>query len=131
MHPLQVAHPRCFKSHESYDNVPKGGKYIYVTRNPRDVLVSFYHFLLSWVQVRTEIMIHPRSLVGAGCESGSVSCLTHPFDDVRFRHRTSHSRSSATVCSQDEEAIAAASGITCSAGGRTQAETSRAAMCCG
>jgi hypothetical protein len=47
----QVASPRAFKSHECYEEVPKGGKYIYVSREPREVLVSFYHFLLSWTQV--------------------------------------------------------------------------------
>lgn len=48
---VQVALPRLFKSHESYDDVPKGGKYIYVVRNPEDVCLSFYNFLLSYAQV--------------------------------------------------------------------------------
>lgn len=47
----QVALPRLFKSHESYTDVPKGGKYIYVARNPEDVCLSFYTFLLSYSQV--------------------------------------------------------------------------------
>ena len=34
--------PRCFKSHESWADVAKGGKYIYVARNPLDAFFSFY-----------------------------------------------------------------------------------------
>ena len=45
----QVGTPRIFKSHENYDKIPKGGKYIYVVRNPNDVCVSFYHFLIKFV----------------------------------------------------------------------------------
>jgi hypothetical protein len=47
----QVASPRLFKSHESYGDVPKGGKYIYVVRSPEDVCLSFYSFLLSYAQI--------------------------------------------------------------------------------
>lgn len=39
--------PRLFKSHENYNDVPKGGKYVYVVRNPDAVVLSFYEFLLS------------------------------------------------------------------------------------
>ena len=41
--------PRAFKSHFPYDAMPCGlpsatpGRYIYVARNPKDVLVSYYH----------------------------------------------------------------------------------------
>ena len=44
-----MASPRAFKSHFPYGMMPCGipsispGKYIYVVRNPRDVVVSFYH----------------------------------------------------------------------------------------
>lgn len=41
----QVAEPRAFKTHLSWDKVPKGGRYIYVLRDPADALVSFYHFM--------------------------------------------------------------------------------------
>eukprot|EP00924_Labyrinthula_sp_SR-Ha-C_P009245 snap_masked-scaffold_2-processed-gene-17.7-mRNA-1 protein AED:1.00 eAED:1.00 QI:0/-1/0/0/-1/1/1/0/307 len=38
--------PRVFKSHETYEKIGKGGKYIYVTRDPKDSFVSYYHFML-------------------------------------------------------------------------------------
>jgi hypothetical protein len=44
-----MASPRAFKSHFPYEMMPCGlpsstlGRYIYVTRNPRDVAVSFFH----------------------------------------------------------------------------------------
>jgi Sulfotransferase domain len=41
----QVARPRAFKTHLPWDLVPKGGRNVYVVREPGDVLVSFYHFL--------------------------------------------------------------------------------------
>jgi hypothetical protein len=44
----QVARPRAFKSHLSWDLVPKGARYIYVIRDPKDVVVSMYHFMAGW-----------------------------------------------------------------------------------
>lgn len=41
----QVAEPRAFKIHLSWELAPKGGRYIYVMREPGDALVSLYHFL--------------------------------------------------------------------------------------
>lgn len=40
----QTAHPRAFKTHSPMDEVPKGGKYIVVLRDPKDALLSHYHF---------------------------------------------------------------------------------------
>ena len=40
----QVAHPRAFKTHSTMDEVPKGGKYIAVLREPKDALLSHYYF---------------------------------------------------------------------------------------
>ena len=46
--------PRLIKSHLPYHVIPmnkeesKRSKHIYVARNPRDVAVSFYHFVLSF-----------------------------------------------------------------------------------
>jgi len=36
---------RAFKSHLSYEAIPKGGRYIVSFRDPKDALVSFYNFL--------------------------------------------------------------------------------------
>jgi hypothetical protein len=44
----QVAQPRAFKSHLSWELVPKGARYIYVMRDPKDVVVSMYHFMAGW-----------------------------------------------------------------------------------
>jgi hypothetical protein len=41
----QVADPKAFKTHSTLDEVPKGGKYIAVVRDPCDALVSDYHFM--------------------------------------------------------------------------------------
>ena len=45
----QLPSPRTFKSHFSYEMMPCGqpstipGRYIYLSRNPKDVVVSYYH----------------------------------------------------------------------------------------
>ena len=39
---------QAFKSHLSWQNIPKGGRYIVAFRDPKDVLVSMYHFLNGW-----------------------------------------------------------------------------------
>jgi hypothetical protein len=41
----QVAHPRAFKTHTTLDEVPRGGKYIVIVRDPCDALLSDYHFM--------------------------------------------------------------------------------------
>ncbi|MCB1803977.1 MAG: sulfotransferase domain-containing protein [Candidatus Competibacteraceae bacterium] len=45
----QVAEPRAFKSHLTWDKVPKGARYIYAVRDPKNVLVSLYRFFEGWV----------------------------------------------------------------------------------
>jgi len=40
----QVANPRAFKTHSTLDEVPTGGKYIVILRDPKDALVSHFHF---------------------------------------------------------------------------------------
>eukprot|EP00808_Paulinella_micropora_P008025 g4505.t1 len=71
----QVASPRVFKSHETYKNVQKGGKYIYVMRDPRDVLVSFYKFLVDYLGFEEKdisISYFARALfLGTGSNSGT------------------------------------------------------------
>lgn len=49
----QVAEPRIWKSHESWPSVAKGGRYIYVARNPLDAFYSFFKFLPSFTGLRT------------------------------------------------------------------------------
>ncbi len=44
----QKANPRAFKSHLSWDLVPKGGRYINVVRHPADVIVSLHKFQEGW-----------------------------------------------------------------------------------
>jgi hypothetical protein len=38
-----LAAPRCFKSHLRYEELPSPGRYIYVMRNVKDVLISYYN----------------------------------------------------------------------------------------
>jgi hypothetical protein len=44
IHAPQVASPRAFKTHTPLNELPQGGKYIVILRNPHDALLSHYHF---------------------------------------------------------------------------------------
>jgi hypothetical protein len=44
----QKAQPRGYKSHLPYDAIPPGAKAICCFRNPKDALVSMYHFMNGW-----------------------------------------------------------------------------------
>jgi hypothetical protein len=44
----QPAEPRAFKSHLLWEEIPKGGRYICVIRDPKDVCVSTYYFYEGW-----------------------------------------------------------------------------------
>ena len=44
----QKANPRAFKSHMSYEPMPKGAKYINSVRDPRDAFYSSYKFMEGW-----------------------------------------------------------------------------------
>ena len=44
----QRGQPRGFKSHLSYDEVPKGARYIVAFREPKDAFVSLYRFMEGW-----------------------------------------------------------------------------------
>ncbi len=44
----QPGFPRAFKSHLSWHEIPKGGKYIVAIRDPKDALVSLYRFFEGW-----------------------------------------------------------------------------------
>jgi hypothetical protein len=44
----QRAEPRAYKCHLPWQMIPKGGRYLVAVRDPRDVLVSQYHFWNGW-----------------------------------------------------------------------------------
>ncbi|MEM6483319.1 MAG: sulfotransferase domain-containing protein, partial [Pseudomonadota bacterium] len=44
----QLGQIRAYKSHLSWENVPKGGRYIVVLRDPLDAMVSMYRFFEDW-----------------------------------------------------------------------------------
>lgn len=48
IHGDQVAAPRAYKVHLPFPMAPKGGKTIIVVRDPKDVVVSQYHFWNGW-----------------------------------------------------------------------------------
>jgi len=80
----QVANPRLFKSHENYTKIPKSGKYIYVMREPKDVLTSFYWFLLDYVGLTGQMSVEEfasQVYMGSGTNSGTYwdhICSWHP-----------------------------------------------------
>ena len=69
----QVANPRLFKSHCTYEKIVKGGKYIYVARNPKAVLMSFYQFLLPYFQVSLEDVPFKDFVIDFYLRHGSLS----------------------------------------------------------
>lgn len=40
---------RAFKVHHRYDTVPKGARYIWVIRDPKDTALSFFNFMNGWL----------------------------------------------------------------------------------
>ncbi len=44
----QPGNVRLFKSHLSWEKVPKSCRYIYIIRDPKDMVISAYHFLEGW-----------------------------------------------------------------------------------
>ena len=44
----QRAEPRAFKTHLDWHALPKGGRSIWVVRDPESVIVSHYHFFSGW-----------------------------------------------------------------------------------
>ena len=44
----QKADPRAFKSHLAWDDIPRGGKYINVVREPASAAVSAFKFMEGW-----------------------------------------------------------------------------------
>jgi len=95
----QKANPRAYKTHYEYGGVPKGARYIWVVRNPKDTAVSFYNFMNGWILERDSVSIDafvqdfflerpsPRGywshLVGwyNACKTADVLALT--FEDMK------------------------------------------------
>jgi aryl sulfotransferase len=48
----QVAVPRAFKSHATWPSICKGGRYLYVARDPVDAFYSFYKFLPAYINLQ-------------------------------------------------------------------------------
>ena len=48
VHREQAGSPRAFKSHLDWEQIPKGGRYINVYRDPKDALLSMYRFMEGW-----------------------------------------------------------------------------------
>ncbi|KAH8061664.1 sulfotransferase [Aureococcus anophagefferens] len=68
-----VASPRLFKSHESYETVAKGGRYIYVARDPKDAFWSFYKFLPAYMQCGPlSVECFARGIFGGLSHSGGI-----------------------------------------------------------
>ena len=44
----QAAPPRAYKTHLTWNDVPKGGRYIAIVRHPYDVAVSLFRFMEGW-----------------------------------------------------------------------------------
>ncbi len=53
----QVAFPRVYKSHMTWHDVPKGGRYIVAVRNPFAVIISYYRFLEGWLFERNTVTL--------------------------------------------------------------------------
>ena len=53
----QVAKPHAFKSHLRFDQLPKGGRYIVVLRDPVDAMVSLLRFMDGWFYKRGSVSL--------------------------------------------------------------------------
>jgi hypothetical protein len=53
----QIARPHVFKSHLDWHDIPKGGRYIVVLRDPVDAMVSLYNFFDGWFFERGSIPV--------------------------------------------------------------------------
>lgn len=63
--------PRFFKSHLSHENLPRGGRYIYVVRNLKDVVVSYYYHYRLMENFRGGLDVFVKMLVGRRAQGGS------------------------------------------------------------
>jgi hypothetical protein len=93
----QRAEPRAFKTHLTWDEIPKGGRYIYVARDPRDALVSFYHFFEGWMFEPGSISldVFAREMFVQGTKSGRY------WDHVRGYWPLRHEPHVLMLCFED------------------------------
>ncbi|MEM7074174.1 MAG: sulfotransferase domain-containing protein [Pseudomonadota bacterium] len=54
----QAQTPRAFKSHLTWHDIPKGGRYIVVLRDPLDAMVSMYRFFDGWFFARGSVRLN-------------------------------------------------------------------------
>lgn len=85
VHARQMASPRAFKSHLSYDEIPKGGRYINVYRHPHDALLSMYRFLEGWTFETGSISLTEFAEAFFLCREGSLDYWIHAAS--YWRHR--------------------------------------------
>jgi hypothetical protein len=65
----QKANPRAFKSHLGWDDMPRGGKYIIVIRDPKDAAWSMFKFMEGWFVEPGSIPLEEfvtKSVIGQG-----------------------------------------------------------------
>src|SRR5580658_1008542 len=73
----QRAEPRGFKSHLSYDRMPKGARYVVSLRDPKDAAVSMFRFMEGW-------FLEPGS---ASVDEFALARLAEPDDSSTYwRH---------------------------------------------
>lgn len=75
----QKANPRAFKSHLRWDEVPKGGRYIVVFRDPEDAFLSLFRFMEGW-------FFEPGAI---SVEEFGAHVLSRPDDESYWGHAAS------------------------------------------
>jgi hypothetical protein len=68
---------RLFKTHFGFAECPKSARYIAVVRDPHDLIVSFYEFLMNWFYVEHEMTLADFVLVmlyNRGCPWWTHTC---------------------------------------------------------
>lgn len=84
----QVCEPRLFKSHEPWDAVAKGARYVCVVRDPLDVFFSFYNFLPPYMGIPPDAISHEEfadAIFAGASHSGHVWQHFLGYYDQRHR----------------------------------------------
>ena len=117
----QPASPRVFVSHLAYSLVPEGGKKIFSFRDPKDVVISAYHFIDSALAFKGRIPLpmfaqaflqqiekHLNDLLVWWEHRNDDNLLLLFFDDLKEDHAGSVRRIAKHMgvdCSEDEVAL--------------------------